>query len=131
MLLESEVIVPAGEISSEEDVLEWRRKKAKEEHAMAALAELVGELGPDGLEILRRLGDPEYKSLRKFLLNSKKETFNFLADARENEIEELREGIELVRAFRTTGKFLKWALISLAAALTAVITIVNWWKGSK
>ena len=120
----------AGEIVSEEDIIKWRKEKAKEDQQLA-LAGIIGDLGTEGLEILRRLGDPEYKSMRKFLLNSKKETFNFLADARENEIEELREGIELVRAFRTTGKFLKWALISLAAALTAVITIVNWWRGSK
>jgi hypothetical protein len=51
---------------------------------------------------------------KEFLRSAKPETLKFLKDARETEIKELENGIELVRSFKTTGRVLKWAIISTA-----------------
>jgi hypothetical protein len=66
---------------------------------------------------------------KEFLRSAKPETLTFLKDAREAEIKELENGIELVRSFKTTGRVLKWAIISTATVLTAVIAIKSWLIG--
>lgn len=108
----------------------WRKGLTDQRIAnLWQLADIIGDMSADGVEVLRRMGDPDYKHLTKFLHDAKPSTFEFLAEARDAEIKELQNGIELVRAFRTTGRFAKWAIISLGTTLAAALAIISWWKG--
>jgi hypothetical protein len=114
-----------NEIASDEEVVQWRLKMMTTQRFanLMEVADVIGDMKADGLEVLRKLGDPDYKDMRRFLREGKPETFEFLANARKDEIAELQNGIELVRAFKTTGRFLKWAIITIGAVLGAMIFI--------
>lgn len=58
----------------------------------------------------------------KFLIRSNPETLEFLTGARPEEIELLSEGLGLVRSFKTVGRFMKIALVTLIGAFVAVVT---------
>lgn len=45
-----------------------------------------------------------------FLENAKPRTFEWLKDARPDEIDQLDDAVKLVRSSRTVGRFMKWAL---------------------
>ena len=98
---------------------------------MWQMADIVGDMSADGIEILRKLGDPEHKHLTEFMRDAKPETLTFLKDARPAEIAELENGIELVRAFRTTGRIVRWSIITLFGTFMGAITLYNWWKTPK
>ncbi len=109
-----------------EEILNGHRRVA-----LVTLLDVVGDMNADGLDLLRRIGSPDYKSLTKLFREGNSETFDFLAQLRPAEVKDLAGGIELVRAFRTTGSFVKWAIISLAVTLSAVMGIVTWYRGGK
>ncbi len=69
------------EIASEEDVVQWRLKMMTTQRFanLLEVADIVGDMQADGIEIIRKLGDPEYRNLRKFLREGRPETFEFLA----------------------------------------------------
>ncbi len=50
-------------------------------------------------------------------------TQEFLSQLREEDIALMAEGLELVRATRTVGRFLKWAIIALLAVLVGATTL--------
>lgn len=53
-----------------------------------------------------RLGEPA----KKFLLNAKPKTMEWLTEAREDEITKLDRTVKLANASQTVGKFLAWAI---------------------
>ncbi|WP_375413108.1 hypothetical protein [uncultured Bradyrhizobium sp.] len=116
---------------AEEEVVAWRLKMMTTQRFsnLMEVADVIGDMGADGIDVLRKLGDPDYKNMRRFLREGKSETFEFLASARKEEILELQNGIELVRAFKTTGRVVKWAIISVGTTLAAVIAIKSWLIG--
>lgn len=60
---------------------------------------------------------------KDFLRDAKPETLKFLKDARDVEISELQNGIELVRAFRTTGRVMRWTIVTLFSTLIGFLLI--------
>ena len=76
------------------------------------LADIIGDMNADGLEFLRRLGDPRFEPLTKFLGHAKPETLTFLTDARPEEVANLQEGIRLVVAVQLIGRIGRWAVIT-------------------
>jgi len=89
----------------------------------------------DGLEILRKIGDDEYRDLRKFLREGRPETFEFLAELRADEVGELNNAIENARAFRRAGKLMKWGIVTLFGTFVGMSVIwdkiASWLKVSK
>jgi hypothetical protein len=67
------------------------------------LADLIGDMNADGLEFLRRLGDPDHSELTKFLSKADKSTFEFLASVRPEEVEKLKDGVRLAVATQTVA----------------------------
>lgn len=68
------------------------------------LADVIGDMNVDGLEFLRRLGDPRFAALTNFLSHAKPETLVFLTEARPEEVANLEEGIRLVVALQLLGR---------------------------
>lgn len=120
-----------NELSNDDSVVQWRLKMMTTQRFanLMEVADLLGDMEMDGLEVLRKLGHADSKNLRRFLREGKPETFEFLASARKEEILELQNGIELVRSFKMTGRVLKWAIISTGTMLTVVIAIKTWLMG--
>jgi hypothetical protein len=93
---------------------------------IAKLVELLGiyeRMPPQAMDFLER-ADPK--------------TLEWLQKARPEEIAQLDEGIGLVRAFRTVGKFVKWALIAMIGAFLGMVavvsgigTVLTWFKPGK
>ncbi len=88
-----------------------------------AMADLVGDFNPEVVEFLRCLGDMDHKPLRKFLLDSRHETFGFLADLRPDELAELGNAIENARAIRRGGRLLKWSVVTLFGAFVGMSVV--------
>lgn len=53
---------------------------------------------------------------REMLRDMNKDTADWLRGARPEEINQLVEGIRLVRSSRTVGKFLRWAVVTMIGA---------------
>jgi hypothetical protein len=87
------------------------------------LADLIGDMNPDGLEFLRRLGDPRFEPMTDFFTQAEPETFKFLTKVRPEEIETLKEGIRLVVAIQLLGRVGKWSAVTLFSAFVGAILI--------
>lgn len=60
---------------------------------------------------------------KNFLREAKPSTLRFLKDARDFEIAELESGIELVRAFKTAGRVVRWTVVTLFGAFVGAALI--------
>jgi hypothetical protein len=87
------------------------------------LSDIIGDMTPMGLEFLRRLGDPSHAELTRFLTQAHPETFDLLADLREDEVETLKSGIKIVVAIKIVGTLMKWGLGGLIAAFITMATV--------
>jgi hypothetical protein len=100
---------------------------------LLSLADLIGDMNADGLEFLRRLGDPRFEALTNFLSHAKPETLTFLTEARPDEVANLQEGIRLVVAIQLLGRVGKWSVVTLFSAFVGAILIWDkvsaWLKG--
>ena len=114
-----------------DEVVQWRLKMMTTQRFanLLEVADILGDMNADGIEIIRKIGSADNNDLRRFLRGATPETFKFLAGLRADEVGELANGIELVRAFKTTGRFMKWAIISMATMLAASLAIMTWYKG--
>lgn len=96
------------------------------------LADLVGDMNADGLEFLRRLGDPRHEALTNFLSRAKAETLTFLAEDRPEEIDNLQAGLRIVVSIQLIGRILKWSVVGFlmffAAAATFGEKVSTWLK---
>jgi hypothetical protein len=86
-------------------------------------ADLIGDMNADGLEFMRRLGDPRFEPLTRFLANAKPETLTFLTEARADEIKNLQEGIRLVVALQLLGRIGKWGAVTFFGVFVSMIFI--------
>lgn len=66
------------------------------------------------------------------------ETQEFLSQLREDDIDLLKDGLELVRSTRTIGRFMRWiVLAALAILMTAtalhdnVVKVLTWFSPTK
>lgn len=114
-----------NEISSEEDVIKWRLKMMTTQRFtnLMELADILGDMGADGIEVIRKIGRPENEHLRQFLREGKPATFKFLAGLREEEVNELGNAIENARAFRRGGKILRWSVVTLFGTFVGISVI--------
>ena len=87
------------------------------------VADVFGDMGPDGLTFMRAMGDPEYKRLREFLLRARPETLKFLTDLRTNEVADIEEAIETARSLKRTGRVMKWGTVTMAAAFLGFLAV--------
>lgn len=121
----------------EEDIVEWRlRAMTTQRFAnLMEVADLIGDMSADGVEIIRKIGDSDHKDLRKFLRDGRPETFEFLAGLRKDELDELGNAIENARAFRRAGKMVRWGIVTLFGTFVGVSylwdKISPWLKGSR
>jgi hypothetical protein len=79
-------------------------------------------------------GDMDADTLR-IIRNLKPELLKFLGEMREDEIEELQNSIELVRAFRRTGRVVRWSVGTLFATFVGVMLVWDkvsaWFKTAR
>jgi hypothetical protein len=87
------------------------------------LADIIGDMNTDGLEFLRRLGDPRFDALTNFLSHAKPETLTFLTEARPEEVANLQEGIRLVVALQLLGRISKWGAVTFFGVFVSMILI--------
>lgn len=87
------------------------------------LADVIGDMTPQGLEFMRRLGDPSHGALTNFLSQAKPETLTFLTDLRKEEVGTLQSGIRIVVALQLIGWILKWGLGGLVALFVTVAAL--------
>lgn len=125
--------MPDHGLQTEEEVVAWRLKMMTTQRFanLMDLADVIGDMGADGVEILRKLGDPDYKNMRKFLREAKSETFEFLAGLRPEEVGELGNAIENARALRRSAKMVRNTAIALGGGFIAFAAagdkIAEWW----
>ena len=81
--------------------------------------------------------DPDASPANRFN-DLPEETQKFLSRLQEEDIKLLEEGLDLVRATLTVGRFLKWVLIGLLAVLVGtvslydnVLKIIGWFQAPK
>ncbi len=112
------------EISGEEDIVQWRlRMMTTQRFAnVLELADIIGDMKADGIDVLRKIGDDEHKGLRKFLREARPETFEFLTELRSDEVGELNNAIENARAVRRAGKLFKWGIITFFGIFIGFMT---------
>ncbi|MGM5018739.1 hypothetical protein [Tardiphaga sp. 367_B4_N1_1] len=87
------------------------------------LADIIGDMNTDGLEFLRRLGDPRFEALTNFLSHAKPETLTFLTEARPEEVANLQEGIRLVVALQLLGRISKWGAVTFFGVFVSMVLI--------
>ena len=87
------------------------------------LADIIGDMNADGLEFLRRLGDPRFEALTNFLAHAKPETLTFLTEARPEEVSNLQEGIRLVVALQLLGRISKWGAVTFFGVFVSMVLI--------
>jgi hypothetical protein len=87
------------------------------------LADIIGDMNADGLEFLRRLGDPRFEALTNFLSHAKPETLTFLTEARPEEVANLQEGIRLVVALQLLGRISKWGAVTFFGVFVSMVLI--------
>lgn len=63
------------------------------------------------------------EAAKDFLMEAKPETLKFLKDARDVEIAELANGIELVRAVRMTSRIMRILIITMFSVFVGVMMI--------
>ena len=66
------------------------------------------------------------------------DTRKFLAELREEDIETLKDGLELVRASRTVGRFVKWLILGILGTVVGtvmlyenVVKVIGWFSPPK
>lgn len=64
------------------------------------------------------------------------ETREFLARLRPDDLETIEDGVRLVNAVRTVGKFFKWVIVGLLGFVVgtvmfyeSIVKIVGWFRG--
>lgn len=125
--------MPDHGLNSEEEIVAWRLKMMTTQRFtnLMDLADIIGDMGPDGIEILRKLGDSDNKNMRKFLREAKPETFDFLAGLRKEEVGELGNAIENARALRRSGKLVRNTAIAVAGGFVTFAAagdkLADWW----
>ena len=109
--------MPDRGLPTEKDVIEWRLKMMTTERFanLMEVADIIGDMNSDALEVLRKLGDSEHAGLRQFLREGKKETFEWLAGLRKDEVSDLNNAIENVRALQRSGRLMKKGSVALVA----------------
>ncbi|SNS35728.1 hypothetical protein SAMN05216374_0959 [Tardiphaga sp. OK246] len=90
---------------------------------LLSLADIIGDMNADGLEFLRRLGDPRFEALTNFLSHTKPETLTFLTEARPEEVANLQEGIRLVVALQLLGRISKWGAVTFFGVFVSMVLI--------
>src|SRR6218665_3813249 len=88
---------------------------------LLGLADIIGDMNADGLEFLRRLGDPRFEALTNFLSHAKPETLTFLTEARPEEVANLQEGIRLVVALQLLGRISKWGAVTFFGVFVSMV----------
>lgn len=78
------------------------------------------------LELLLDLSDRMSAEAKMFLERADPATLRWLTKARPEEILQLEEGIRLVSASRTVGKFTKWAFFTVIGIFAAAVTGSEW-----
>lgn len=63
------------------------------------------------------MSDPE------FLADLPEETRKFLSQLRKDDLETLQDGLRLVIAVRTVGKFSKWVIITFVGAFVGLVMV--------
>jgi hypothetical protein len=86
----------------------------------------VTEAVDQKIEALIDLYDRMTPEARLFLERADPVTLKWLVKARPEEIAQLQEGITLVQASRTVGKFTKWAVLTVVGVFAAFWTASEW-----
>lgn len=63
------------------------------------------------------------REAKDFLREAEPETLEFLRKARSSEIKELERGIDLVRAMKTAGRFVRWTVIVVFGCWVGFMTV--------
>jgi len=53
------------------------------------------------------------------------ETQEFLSQLREEDIELLKDGLELVRSTRTIGRFMRWLILGILGLVVGTVTLYD------
>ena len=67
----------------------------------------------------------EYEERPKKMVELPQYTQDFLIDLKEDEVDDLHDAIEFVRAVRTVSRFLKWAIITIVAIFLSIVSLVE------
>ena len=98
---------------------------------MPPVDERFTDLPPTTKAFLRTISEQEIvhlKNMARFYenLSDRPHVLRWLQEAREDEIDLLDDGIKLVRAANTVGKFLWWAIATLIAAIILGSQVGEW-----
>ncbi|MGX1096497.1 hypothetical protein [Amorphus sp. MBR-141] len=66
-----------------------------------------------------------------YLERMNSETLKWLSEMRAEEVTEIREGVEFIRAARRMGAFGRWVLFMIAAIFAATMSIGEGWKAAR
>jgi hypothetical protein len=66
--------------------------------------------------------DPETTTAGK-LIELPEETREFLSQLREEDIDLMKHGLELIRSFRTIGRLMRWVILAVLAMLLGVVSL--------
>jgi hypothetical protein len=92
---------------------------------LTSASDLVGDMDAETIFLLRLLSHQDGRILRKFLLEVRPETLQFLTDLRKKEIEDIGAAIETAIALRRTFKFMRWGI---TAFMGAMLTMAIAWE---
>jgi hypothetical protein len=92
---------------------------------LVAAGDLIGDMDAETIFLIRLLSNQDGRILRKFLLEVRPETLQFLTDLRKKEIEDIGAAIETAIALRRTFRFLRWGL---TAFIGAMLTMAIAWE---
>lgn len=84
---------------------------------LVAASDLVGDMDAETIFLLRLLSHQDGRTLRKFFLEARPETLQFLTDLRKKEIEDIGAAIETAIALRRTFRFLRWGVTAFVGAM--------------
>ena len=65
----------------------------------------------------------EYEERPKKMIELPQYTQDFLIGLKEDEVDDLHDAIEFVRAVRTVSRFLKWAIITIVAIFLSIVSL--------
>ncbi len=66
--------------------------------------------------------DPEATTAGK-LIELPEETREFLSQLREEDIDLMKHGLDLIRSMRTIGRFMRWVILGVLAILIGVVSL--------
>lgn len=90
-----------------------------------ATSDLLGDFDAETLYLLRLIGSPEGKHLRKFFLEARPETLEFLVSLRKKEVEDIDKAITTAVAVQRTLSIVKWMIGGIVAMLVAWLTVIE------